>query len=78
MRDHLDEVCVRVEHHRTITIREATYARRFKRVCRKMRTWLWLVGLKKVSKPSRCMPTCPLAKTSVGKLSVSSSVRRAN
>jgi len=52
-----DELCVRVEHHRTITIREATYARRFKRVCRKRRTWLWLVGLKKVSKPSRCMTT---------------------
>ena len=30
--DPLDEVCVRVEHHRTITIREATYAHRFKRV----------------------------------------------
>ena len=32
---HLDEVCVRVEHHRTITIREATYAHRFKRVPQK-------------------------------------------
>ncbi len=30
--DHLDKVCVRVEHHRTITIREATYAHCFKRV----------------------------------------------
>ncbi len=44
-----------VEHHRTITIRDATYARCFKGVCRKMRTLLWLVGFKKVSKRSRCM-----------------------
>ena len=29
---HLDEVQVRVEHHRTITKREATYAHRFKRM----------------------------------------------
>jgi hypothetical protein len=26
--------------------------------CRKMRTWLWLVGLKKGSKPSKGMTTC--------------------
>ena len=29
---YLDEKCVRVEHHRTITIREATYAHRFTRM----------------------------------------------
>jgi hypothetical protein len=44
--------------------------------CRKMRTWLWLVGLKKVSKPSKGMTTCPLTKTCVGKMPASSSVRR--
>jgi hypothetical protein len=43
-----------------------------------MRTWLRLVGLKKVSKPSRCMTTCPLANTSVRKMPASSSVRRTN
>ena len=30
--------------------------------CRKMRTWLWLVGLKKGSKPSKDMTTCQTKK----------------
>ncbi len=67
--------CAYAWNHRTITIRKATYAHRFKRG-RKMRTWLWLVGLKKVSKPSKGMTPCPLTRTCLGKMPALSSVRR--
>ena len=33
----------------------------FQKNCRKMRTWWWLVGHKKASKPSKCLTPCQLA-----------------